>query len=196
MDALPKVAHAPEKEKNTASVTRVEIKDGSQSLVVEHDGALSGWNIDEESLWEEGEARTDGLVIGDLDGEVVVCFVELTGNLQDKPYKPNETMAQHKLRQLDSVVDHFHPSGRGTSDANHGAVHHDAFASGADPVSPLPSPHHRVIAIVAANRLQTRLPTPPRPLGVNSTVVRQFRVLPKRGNGVARVSFRDLVDPP
>lgn len=197
-ELAPFKAGPPPSEQIRRNIRVVEIRDPKtrQSLIIEHDQDLSGWNIDtEEAGWDHGEPHTDGLLVGHLDDEVVVCFVELTGSLSDElASNKKETIAQRKLRQLEGAARHFHPTGRGTPSASHGALHHDAFAAGRDDLDPRPSANHRVVGVVVANRQGSRAPTPPAKLGP-TTMPRQFRVIPARTRQVARISFRDLIAP-
>ena len=114
MDVLSAFRVGPPKGRNpTKRLSIVEISDKRtrQSLVIEHDGAIDAFNFDvPEAGWREGEAHPDGVVVGDVDGEVIVCFVELTGRLTDDPGS-KETPAEHKLRQIEGVARHFHPDG-------------------------------------------------------------------------------------
>ncbi|MBI5544383.1 MAG: hypothetical protein HY901_10865 [Deltaproteobacteria bacterium] len=172
--------------------TTVELRDRrtGQALRVTNDGALAGFDL-EKAEWGEGQPHTDGVLVGDLDGEVVVVFVELTGSLSDTPKEAGkETPAQHKLRQLTGAVRHFHP-GR---DQRDGDAHHERFASGADPVEPRPLVAHRVLAIAVAGRQGSRLPTPPLVIG-SATVVRQFRSVSHPPRQVPTISLGDLVNP-
>lgn len=191
------LAGPPAGRKATKRVSIVEIRDERtrQSLVIEHDGPLNGYAVDVPGAgWQEGEAHTDGVVIGDLDGQVVVCLIELTGRIGDEQPQPGrESSAQHKLRQVEGCARHFHPLERGTDKANHGAVHHDAFAGGDDAVFPMPASDHRVLGIVVATRMGARAAIPPLRIG-KSTVERQFRQVSQQ-QGRATISFRSLVQP-
>jgi hypothetical protein len=189
-------AEPPAGEKPTKRTSIVEIRDDKtkQALIVQHDGQLDAFNFDvEEAGWKEGEAHTDGVLIGEVDDEIVVVFIELTGRVTDEAGL-KETPAEHKLRQLVGAANHFHPTGRGTKAASHGALHHDQFANGTDAVSPKPSLSHRVLGIVVANRQGSRVI--PTPIRIGTTVMkRQFRQV-SRERLTARITFKDLVRPP
>lgn len=171
-------------------VVLVSDEDSKQKLLIENDGDLEAYDL-EKASWATGAAHTDAVVVGAIDGEVVVVFIELTGSLTDELKKnKKESQAQRKLRQLAGAVAHFHPGAKG----EHGTEHHEKFASGEDPVTPKPAPLHRVVAIAVAERNGSRAPTPPFRVGT-AIVQRQFRTVPHPPGITPRISLRDLFTP-
>lgn len=83
-----------EKEKPKKGSWLVEIRDVKtrQSLLVEHDEPIDAYVFPDPetmprmrrgaSLWADGERHAEGVLVGELDGESWVCFVELKGSLE------------------------------------------------------------------------------------------------------------------
>ena len=129
----PVVSDKPRK-----GVWLVEIRDPKtkQSLLIEQDEPVEAYVFVDPEVrvrtrrgaprWQPGERHADGLLVGELDGETWVCFVELKGSLEHKdPAKG--APADRGLDQLEGSARHFHPL-QGTR----GREHHDAFADGSD----------------------------------------------------------------
>lgn len=169
MDSLsPFRAKPPAGEQPTKRKSIVEIRDPKtkQSLVVEHDGPLDGYVIDVEAAgWAEGERHPDGLLVGVLDSQWWVCFVDLKGSTKGtKPDK--QSPAEHALDQVEGGARHFHPLEVGS----HGRRHHDAWDDRSDELLVRPDSEHRVAGIVLALRHVPR-PAPRRSVSLGDVRV-------------------------
>lgn len=177
----------------------VEIRDAKtmQSLVVEHDEPIDAYVFPDPetrprtertaSLWVEGERHAEGVLIGELDGESWVCFVELKGSLEHKDAKKGAP-AERALDQLEGSARHFHPT-----PGSPGREHHDLFADGSDELEVQPSKLHHVVGLVVALR---RIPRPPprRALVLGATEVPlRTVVLSAAERNRTRTSFRELL---
>jgi hypothetical protein len=135
----------------------VEIWDegSEQSVVIESAEPLAGYNL-EATAWGDGERHPDAVVMGEVEGIVWVCFIELKTSMRPKESKQDP--AQLALGQLEGGIVHFHPTARGTSAANHGAFHHDQWEHQVDMLEVTPPKHHRVLGIAVGFR---HVPRPP-----------------------------------
>jgi len=187
------------KEKSRKGTWLVEIRDAKtrQSLLVEHDEPIDAFVFPDPetmprarrsaSLWAEGERHAEGVLVGELDGEDWVCFVELKGSLEHKD-AAKQSPTEHALDQLEGSARHFHP----TTDST-GREHHDRFADGSDELGVRPSKRHRVVGLLVALR-RSPMPPPHRAivLGDREVPLRTVRLSmtePSR----TRTSFRDLL---
>jgi len=186
------------KERSRRGTWLVEIRDAKtkQSLLVEHDEPIDAYVfLDPEtlprarrsSLWAEGERHAEGVLVGELDGEGWVCFVELKGSLEHKD-TTRQSPAERAFDQLEGSARHFHPTPGST-----GREHHDQFADGSDELEVRPSKRHRVVGILVALR---RSPMPPphraivlEDMAVPLRTVRLSMTEPSR----TRTSFRELL---
>jgi hypothetical protein len=191
----PAIADKPKR-----GVWRVEIRDEKtkQSLIVEHDEPVAAYVfIDPEvsararrgaPRWQPGERQADGLLVGEIDGEAWVCFVELKTSLEHKdPTK--SAPADRGLDQLEGSARHFHPL-----PGTRGREHHDSFADGSDELEVQPTKGHRVVGLLVALR---RMPMPPprRALQLEQSQVplRTVRLSMTEPNRT-RTTFRRLLD--
>lgn len=178
----------------------VEIKDEKtrQSLVVEHDEPLEAYVfVDPEAAkrsrretakWGEGERHAEGILIGEVDGDAWVCFVELKQSLEHKN-EARQHPAEHGFDQLSGSASHFHPT-----PGSHGRDHHDQWADGTDPLEVLPSKNHRVVGLLVGLR-RVAMPPPQRALRIGDTQVplRTVRLAMTEPNR-SRTTFRGLLD--
>jgi hypothetical protein len=190
----PLIAGPPEGRTATKSVSVVEIRDPrtQQSLVVESDETLSGYEIDVIAAgWKEGERHPDGVLVATLDGTDWVVFVELKGTLKER--RKQQPPADHALDQLEGAVSHFHPTGRGSPDPSHGATHHDRWADGIDALAVRPGRNHRVIGVALAFHEVPR-PAPSRPIPFGPIEV-PLRISPvhKTGPNQTTLTLRRLL---
>ena len=106
------------------------------------------------------------------DGEPAVLLVELTASLQLRKARKSQPAEEdpmvRKERQLDGMVEHFHPAARSGGARTHGDDHHDAWRDGRDRPPILPSGAHRVGAIVIGFHQQARTPLGPKVVGGRS----------------------------
>jgi hypothetical protein len=164
-----------------------------QSLVVESDEPLAGYTIDvAKAGWKEHERHPDGALVGEVDGDAWVCFVELKGTLRTREQK--QPPADHALDQLEGGVRHFHPLNRGTTAASHGAEHHDRWVDGSDPLDVRPTIDHHTVGIAVAFRQVPRSP-PQRSPQVDSVEVplRVTQIAMSKPNR-ATCSFKKLLE--
>src|ERR1041384_6882064 len=114
-------APAPDtRDKPRKGIWLVEIRDekNRQSLLVEHDEPVEAYVFVDPEVsvrarrsvipWREGERHADGLLVGELDGEAWVCFVELKMSLEHKE-STKPAPSDRGLDQLEGSVRHFHP---------------------------------------------------------------------------------------
>lgn len=186
MEQLEPLLNQPGEAGKGQSVVFVEDARTAQRLVVESDEPLAAYGLDRDGVWPEGEPHPDGVVIGELDGEVWVCFVELKGTLRAKAEK--EVPSEKALRQLEGGVRHFHPL-----DDTNGAEHHERWSRQADLPRPTPAPNHRVVGIAVAFRHVPR-PPPNRvvALGSQRVPLRVAHLSANQRNQV-RLGFRQLL---
>lgn len=146
----------------------IEIADerSEQVIAIESDKPLAGYNL-EAVTWAEGERHPDGVVIGEHDGMTWVCFIELKTSMKQKTDKQDPS--ERAFSQLAGGVSHFHPVGRGTTGASHGAEHHDAWTRGIDHLDVMPAKDHRVLGIAVGFR---QVPRPPPTTVVNVGTMR------------------------
>lgn len=195
MDQLsPLFALPPKGFKQKKRQYAVEIRDErtKMSIIVTHDAPLAGYNLDvQEAQWKQGEKHPDGVIMGELNGNVWVCFIELKGSM--RPEEDKALPAEKALEQLEGGVRHFHPEGLGTGRLSHGAEHHAAWADDEDPLEVKPSKDHRVIGIAVGLR-QVPRPPPLRPLKVGPTRVslRVVQLSSSERNSVT-VTFEELL---
>jgi len=187
-------------DKRRKRVWLVEIRDQKtrQSLLVEHDEPVEAYVFVDPEVsaharrgaprWQPGERHADGLLVGELDGEAWVCFVELKGSLEHKdPTKG--APADRGLDQLEGSARHFHPL-QGTR----GREHHDAFADGSDELEVRPAKNHRVVGLLVALRRAPR-PPPHRALELEQSQVPLRTVqLSMTEPNRTRTTFRRLLD--
>ena len=148
-----------------------------QEVTITSDESLVAFAVDDDRRrwWREGEPHTDAVVIATWGGEPAVLFVELTASVQlkvrnakkSRPVVVEDPMVR-KERQLDGMVEHFHPAERTGGTRTHGDDHHDAWRDGGDPLPILPSAAHRVGAIVLGFHQQARTPIGPKVVGGRS----------------------------
>lgn len=157
----------------------IEIFDdrSEQSVVIESTEPLAGYNL-EAASWGQGERHPDAVVVGEVGGVVWVCFIELKTSM--RPKEDKEDPSTRALGQLEGGVLHFHPVGRGTPEANHGAFHHDEWERQADRLEVTPPKHHHVIGIVVGFRHVPR-PPPTNLIQIGAARVRLV-VVPLSGN--------------
>lgn len=187
------------KEKPKRGTWLVEIRDAKtkQSLLVEHDQPIAAYVFPDPetlprgrrgtSLWAEGERHAEGVLVGEIDGESWVCFVELKGSLEHKN-AAKQSPAEHALDQLEGSARHFHPTSGSV-----GREHHDRFADGSDGLEVQPSRNHRVVGLLVVLR-RCPMPRPRRaidfePMDVPLRTVLLSMTEPNR----IRTSFRDLL---
>jgi hypothetical protein len=178
----------------------VEIRDEKtkQSLVVEHDEPLEAYVfVDPEvakaagreaAAWKEGERHAEGILVGELDGEYWVCFVELKQSLEYKDANKQEP-SEHGFDQLAGSSEHFHPT-----PGSHGRDHHDQWVNETDPLEVVPVKNHRVVGLlVALRRMATPPPSRALRLGDTQVPLRALR-LPMNEPNRNRTTFRDLLE--
>lgn len=170
----------------------VEIADerSEQSVVIESTEPLAGYSL-EEAEWPEGERHPDGVIVGQVEGTIWVCFIELKSTM--KPKEDKENPGARALSQLEGGVRHFHPENRGMAAAGHGSGHHDRFAHGSDELEVTPPKNHRVIGIAVGFRHVPR-PPPTATVEIGNSNTRLV-IVPLSGNERNRrvISFRDLL---
>jgi hypothetical protein len=164
-----------------------------QTLAVTHDEPLVAYQLDVGER-PEREKMADGVLIGELGGQSIVCFVELKSTLKqpvDDPGTPDRT--ERALSQLEAAVAHFHPAGRAGGSRAPGDDHHDAWTSGDDALTVMPTASHEVLGVVVTYRSLPRRP-PEAPRQVGPTVVRRavVQVSPATMNRAATTFSRLL----
>lgn len=187
------------KERLRKGTSLVEIRDAKtrQSLLVEHDEPIVAYVFQDPetlpperrgaSLWAEGERHADGVLVGEIDGESWVCFIELKSSLEHKKAQ-RQSPAERALDQLEASARHFHPSPDSA-----GQQHHEQFVDGTDELEIQPSRRHRVVGLLVVLRRIPR-PVPRRALDLNQMEV-PLRVvqLSMSSRGQTRTSFRNLL---
>jgi hypothetical protein len=187
------------REKPKKGIWLVEIRDAKtrQSLLVEHDEPIDAYVFPDPetlprkergaSLWASGERHAEGVLVGELDGQSWVCFVELKGSLEHKR-AAKQAPAERALDQLEGSARHFHPAS-----GSLGREHHDQFADGSDELEVRPSKRHHVVGLLVALR-RSPMPPPRRAIVLGDVevplrTVRLSMTEPSR----TRTSFRDLL---
>ena len=144
-----------------------------QTLVVEHDGDLAAYDL-ERADWPD-EPHPDAVLIGELDGESSVLFVELKGRWDERAFG-----------QIEGGARHFHPA-----QGSHGERHHRRWASNDDRIRLLPPGNHRVAGLCVVNRAGAR-PLPTRRFSMYRTQVPLRLVQLASVRNEARTTFRGL----
>lgn len=184
---MPRLAElevgAPTGHQRRKGVRAVEFKNTRtrQAITVESAEPLTGYDLDAYP-WPEGTKNPDALLVGEVDGEPLACFLEMKGRLD----------VQKAPVQLESAARHFHPTGRGTAHATQGARHHDDWARGADPLTVTLPANHRVVGLAVAFRQVPRPPPTPSVTVGQHTMPIRFVQLSNVANE-ARVDFRELL---
>jgi hypothetical protein len=127
----------------------------------------------EQAPWRDREKHCDGLVVGSVDGESIVCFVELKG-----------THDERAMDQLAGTVDHFHPAGRQGAARAHGDEHHDRWSAGEDTWAHMPSADHRVVGVAIGFHRVPRAPPTFNTLGGKNVGVVAVQVARERNQAV------------
>ena len=127
----------------------------------------------ERAGWREGEKHCDGLVVGSVEGESVVCFVELKGTHDDRA-----------IEQIAGAVDHFHPTSRAGGARGDGDAHHDRWAAGEDSWPHMPPADHRVVGVAISFHRVSRTPPTFRALGGKTVRVVAVQVTRERNQAV------------
>ena len=155
MDRLADLEILPPARKRSNARYLASIRDQGtkQEIVFTGRERLRSFNL-ERAKWSPGEKHCDGVVAGTVDGESVVCFVELKGTHDEKA-----------MEQLASAVDHFHPAGRTGDPRSHGDDHHDRWAAGDDAWAHMPPATHQVVGIAISFHRVVRDPPSFRSLG-------------------------------
>lgn len=173
-----------------------------QAVVIASDEPLEGFVLDDPDLyeWPEGEAHPDAVVIGELDGERVVVFLELTQSVKVRVKAKRGAAAgeteevdpiTRKTRQIDGGAAHFHPSHRTGGSKTHGDEHHDRWAAGADLPDLAPDRHHRVGGLVIGFHQSARAPVGPTLVGGVRVPRAVWSPVPS-SRGHAEITFRDV----
>lgn len=180
----------PEQGPSASYVIEIHDEGSEQSVVIESTEPLAGYNL-EAADWGQGERHPDAVVVGEVGGVVWVCFIELKTSMKSKQSK--EDPAQRAIGQLAGGIEHFHPLGRGTSGANHGAFHHDQWEQQTDALVVTPPKDHHVIGIAVGFRHVPR-PPPTNLVRVGNARVR-LAVVPLSGSerNRARTTFSNLL---
>jgi hypothetical protein len=104
--------------------------------------------------------RPDGVLIADLPGCVLVCFIELKASMKGDPAR-----WARATEQLRGAFAHFSPMGQFSGSYTHGDEHHDQWRAEDDPLPVWPKKDHLVFGMVVAFRQ-----APPRVLPVEETI--------------------------
>lgn len=127
-----------------------------QTLTVRSDEPLVVYTLDHEDVeWPSEEKRPDAVIIGEVEGVSVVCFIELKASMRDRLDK--QPKIQRSIAQLDAGLRHFCPSGQMRGHETHGDEHHARWRDGEDELPVMPDREHRVATLAVTYR---QLPRP------------------------------------
>lgn len=186
--------------KGSRHAVRVHDPKTGQEVVITSDEPILAFGLDDESRvwWKHGEPHTDAVIIAEWDGEPAIVFVDITASVQLKVRKATAARAAsvtdpmaRKERQLDGMIDHFHPSARTGGVRTEGDEHHDAWRDGHDRPPILPTANHRVGAIVVGFHQQARRPLGPRMVGGRRVQRAVWSPVPSSRNR-AVIDFSDI----
>ncbi|HYO51468.1 hypothetical protein [Archangium sp.] len=143
---------------NASYAVQIEGGRSGQILVVTSDEPLVAYQLDdpEHLTWPEGIRKPEGVLIGELDGQSYVVFVELKAS--DDPEKGKKGKMVDATEQLQSMIEHFHPYGRSGGRRRHGDEHHDRWRSEEDVLEVMPKREHAVVGLALFRRLGGRTP--------------------------------------
>jgi len=129
-----------------------------QVLVVTSDEPLVAYQLDDPGYvsWPPGVRNPEGVLIGEIDGERWVVFIELKGT--DDPDKGKKGKVRDAAEQLRSMIHHFHPYARSGGEYGEGDAHHDAWRDGEDVLPVMPDRHHQVAGIALFRRVTVQAP--------------------------------------
>jgi hypothetical protein len=162
-----------------------------QVLVVTSDEPLVAYQLDDPSVeWPDSVRKPEGVLIGDLDGQSYVVFVELKAS--DDPLKGKKGKTVDAAEQLQSIIEHFHPYRRSGGAYSHGDEHHDQWSSGDDELEVMPRPEHAVVALALFRRLVVRTPPIVQRVG-DREVIQVFAPFHGASRNQLKRTFRELL---
>lgn len=162
-----------------------------QVLVVTSDEPLVAYQLDDPSVkWPAGVRKPEGVLIGDLDGQSYVVFVELKAS--DDPVKGKKGKTVDAAEQLQSIIEHFHPYSRSGGEYSHGDEHHDQWSRGDDELEVMPRAEHAVVALALFRRLLVRTPPIVKRVG-DREVIQVFAPFHGASRNRLERSFRELL---
>ncbi|HVG60733.1 MAG TPA: hypothetical protein VNA24_19405, partial [Hyalangium sp.] len=186
-------ARRPSKKGGTKAAYAVQLEGGrsGQVLVVTSDEPLVAYQLDDPSVeWPEGVRKPEGVLIGDLDGQSYVVFIELKAS--DDPEKGKKGKAVDAAEQLQSIIEHFHPYSRSGGTYGHGDEHHDRWSSGDDELEVMPQREHAVVTLALFRRLVARTPPAIQRVG-DREVIRVFAPFHGASRNHLERTFRELL---
>jgi hypothetical protein len=183
----------PPKKGSPRATHAVQIEGGrsGQILVVTSDEPLVAYQLDDSNLkWPDGVRKPEGVLLGELDGQSYVVFVELKAS--DDPDKGKKGKMVDATEQLQSMIEHFHPYGRFGGSRRHGDEHHDRWRDGEDLLEVMPRSDHRVVGLALFRRLGVRTPPVLRRVG-DREVIQVFALFHGALRNRLERSFRELL---
>jgi hypothetical protein len=186
-------ARQPSKKGGTKAAYAVQLDGGrsGQVLVVTSDEPLVAYQLDDPSVeWPEGVRKPEGVLIGELDGQSYVVFIELKAS--DDPEKGKKGKVVDAAEQLQSIIEHFHPYSRSGGAYGHGDEHHDRWSNGDDELEVMPRREHAVVALALFRRLVARTPPVVQRVG-GREVIQVFAPFHGASRNQLERTFRELL---
>jgi hypothetical protein len=171
----------------------VDRKDGADArrdpltlIISSEENEFVVYSLDRTEIEWDGK-RPDGVLVAELGGRSLICFIELKATMKGDP----EVFGRAR-EQLRGGIMHFGPAGRFAGPRTHGDVHHDQWRGGEDRLLLVPARDHIVMGVVIAFRQLPPRIQPEEEQGAGKQVPMLLTSIPMTGYNRAQISLEAL----